>query len=308
MSVSKPRRPIRHGWFTAALIAVACIGFGAPPASAEPVAGCVPAAASTVLSPGVPLLDWSENVAYDAAGNLWVSRIYRNEVQRYDGSGRLTATVPVEFPGAVRLGPDGLLYVVYGASPTSAIRPGGVVRFDPAAATPRPEVFVSGFTFPNGAAFDTDGVLYVASTATGVIKVRRDGTVDAEWTARAPGAGANGIEVRDGIVYLTSNAGPLGRVMSFPVDAPERRTVLADLSSSLPGVPDFADDLLVDPDGIVYVATLSGKLVRIDPRGGAACTVLSTEPMTSVVAVPGKPGELLAGTERGGVLHIRLVP
>ncbi|MCP2274885.1 hypothetical protein SAMN04244553_2244 [Nocardia amikacinitolerans] len=286
-------------------VALACAGAAAPHATAEPAPACAPATSATALPAAVPVLDWSENLAYDGQGNLWVSRLYRNEVQRYDDAGRLTATVPVEFPGAVRLGPDGLMYAVYGDAPTSVVRPGGVVRFDPAADAPRPEIFASGFTMPNGAAFDADGTLYVAS-ATGVIRIGRDGVVDTGWTERAR-LNANGIAVHDGTVYLTSNGGPLGRVLRFPVTEPDRRTVLTDLTSALPGVPDFADDLLVDDAGAVYVTALSGQLVRIDPNG-QPCRILSAEPMTSLVAVPGRPGELLAGTERGAVLRIQLAP
>ncbi|MFD0363870.1 SMP-30/gluconolactonase/LRE family protein [Nocardia sp. GCM10030253] len=298
-------RRIHHCWPIAALVAIACGGVGTPSAvAAEPIAACAPALAATAVPAGVPILDWSENVGYDAQGNLWVSRLYRNEVQRYDSSGALTARVPVEYPGAVRLGPDGLLYVVYGDSPTSVLRPGGVVRFDPAAPDPRPETFVSGFTMPNGAAFDTAGNLYVAG-ASGVTRIRRDGTVDTDWTARAATAVANGIVVRGGSIYLTSNGNPLGRVLRMSIDDPAARSVVADLSSTLPGIPDFADDL-VDRDGILYVTTISGQLVRIDPDTNAACTVLTGQPMTSVVAVPGRPDELLAGTEGGAILRIRL--
>ncbi|MCP2290128.1 SMP-30/gluconolactonase/LRE family protein [Nocardia amikacinitolerans] len=286
-------------------VALACAGAAAPSATAEPGPACASATSATALPAAVPVLDWSENLGYDGQGNLWVSRLYRNEVQRYDDAGRLTATVPVEFPGAVRLGPDGLMYVVYGDAPTSVVRPGGVVRFDPAADAPRPEIFASGFTMPNGAAFDADGTLYVAS-ATGVIRIGRDGVVDTGWSERAR-LNANGIAVHDGTVYLTSNGGPLGRVLRFPVTEPDRRTVLTDLTSALPGVPDFADDLLVDDAGTVYVTALSGQLVRIDPNG-QSCRILSAEPMTSLVALPGRPGELLAGTERGAVLRIQLAP
>ncbi|MEU8898480.1 hypothetical protein [Nocardia sp. NPDC048505] len=291
----------------AAVVVVSCAAALAagPVASADPAAMCAPARATTALPGGTAMLDWSENLGYDARGNLWVSRLYRNEVQRYDNTGRRTATISVAFPGAVRLGPDGMLYVVYGDAPSSAVIPGGVVRFDPDAADPRPEVFVSGFTMPNGAAFDAAGNLYVAATGSGVVKVGRDGVVDQQWTARAAGVGANGIVVHDGTGYLTTNGNPLGRVLSFPLDAPERRTVLADLSTSL-GIPDFADDLHLDRDGVLYVATLSGQLVRIDTVRGGVCSVLSTEPLTAVAPVLGRADELLASTEAGAVLRIRL--
>ncbi|MEU4345109.1 hypothetical protein AB0H00_28290 [Nocardia sp. NPDC023852] len=280
-----------------------------PSATADPaasmIASCAPAASATAVPAGLPLLDWSENVGYDAQGNLWVSRLFRNEVQRYDSAGTLTATVPVEFPGAVRLGPDGLLYVVYGDTPTSVVRPGGVVRFDPSDAVPTPEVFVAGFTMPNGAAFDPSGNLYVA-TMSGVVRVRSDADVDIAWGEPVAGLAANGVAEYDGVLYVTTNGGPLGRIVRVPIAAPADRSTVADLSSPLPGLPDFADDLLVDPDGILYVTTLAGQLVRVDPTSGAACVVLSGQPMTAVVAVPGHPDELLAGTESGALLRIRL--
>ncbi|WP_433525122.1 SMP-30/gluconolactonase/LRE family protein [Nocardia pseudovaccinii] len=289
-----------------AAFALSCAGVDASAAMAEPqpgaVAACAQAQSATAVPAGLPVLDWSENVGYDAQGSLWVSRLYRNEVQRYDSAGRLTATVPVEFPGAIRLGPDGLLYVVFGVSPTSVVRPGGVLRFDPN--DPRPAVFASGFTMPNGAAFDTQGNLYVASSL-GVIRIRPDGGVDADWTARAKYTGANGIVVRDGSIYLSMNGNPLGRIVRFPIDDPDRVAVIADLTVS-PGIPDFADDLVIDDAGVLYVTTLTGQLVRVDPSANTACAVLTGEPMTSVVAVPGRSDELIAGTESGTILRIRL--
>ncbi|MBH0775828.1 SMP-30/gluconolactonase/LRE family protein [Nocardia bovistercoris] len=293
-------------------VLAACVCGALPAANAEPaaradaVAGCVPARVETALPADIPIVDWSENVGFDAAGDLWVSRLYRNEVRRYDRTGASTGAVPVEFPGAVRLGPDGLLYVVYGDAPTSALRPGGILRFDPAAAQPHPEVVVSGLTtMPNGAAFDTDGTLYIA-TNTGVLRTTRDGVIDRDWSARAAIPGANGIAIRDHTVYLTTNAAPLGRVLSFPTAAPDQRTILADIPSRIPGVPDFTDDLIIDDSGTLYVATLSGTLTRIDPTIHTTCTILTTEPLTSVAATPGHPSDLLVGTERGPVLRVIL--
>ncbi|WP_330228750.1 hypothetical protein OHA40_21880 [Nocardia sp. NBC_00508] len=286
--------------------AVALAGAFAPVASAAPsVASCGPAVAATAVPAGLPLLDWAENLGYDAQGNLWVSRLNRNEVQRYDAAGRLTAAVPVEFPGAVRPGPDGLLYVVYGDAPISVVRPGGVIRFDPSAAAPKPEVFVSGFTMPNGAAFDPSGNLYVAGLS-GVVKVGPNGVVDAAWGKPVAGLAANGAAVHDDMLYVTANGGPLGRIVRIPLAAPADRSTVADLSSPLAGLPDFADDLLVDPAGVLYVTTLTGQLVRVDPADGAACAVLDSQPMTAVAAVPGRSDELLASTENGAILRIHL--
>lgn len=297
--------PSTRLWVVAALV-LGCAGVGASPAIAEPEPGAVAACASAQAAPavpaGLPVLDWSENVGYDPGGNLWVSRLYRNEVQRYDSAGRLTASVPVESPGAIRLGPDGMLYVVSGNSPKTMLWPGGVVRFDPD--DPEPAVFASGFTWPNGAAFDAQGDLYVASTL-GVIRIRPDGTVDADWTARAKFTGANGIVVRDNSIYLSMNGNPLGRIVRFPIDDPGSVAVIADVTVA-PGIPDFVDDFVIDDAGVLYVTTLTGQLVRVDPGAHTACAVLTGEPMTSVVAVPGRSDELVAGTESGTILRIRL--
>ncbi|MGQ4616309.1 SMP-30/gluconolactonase/LRE family protein [Nocardia sp. R7R-8] len=289
------------------VLAPAVAGVLAPAAdAAPPVAACDPAVAVTAVPAQVPLLDWAENLGYDAQGNLWVSRLYRNEVQRYDAAGTRTATVPVEFPGAVRLGPDGLLYVVYGDAPVGVGRPGGVLRFDPAAAVPEPEVFVSGFTMPNGAAFDPSGNLYVA-TWSGVVKVRPDAAIDTAWGAQPAGpAAANGVVVHDGMLYVTANGGPLGRIVRIPLDAPASRSTVADLSAQPAGLPDFADDLLADPSGILYVTTLTGRLVRVDPTTGATCAVRNGQPLTAVAATPGRPDQLTASTESGALLRIQL--
>ena len=95
-------------------VALATAGAQAPQCRAVSVEQLLPAP--------TPLLDFAENLGYDAHGNLWVSRVFRNVVQRYDSGGRVTAEVPVESPGAIRSGPDGALYVVYGDSTgTSAV-------------------------------------------------------------------------------------------------------------------------------------------------------------------------------------------
>lgn len=282
-------------------------------APGAPIAGsvsCAPTEARVALPTRAPLLDWSENLTFDeATGSFWVSRAQRNLVEKYDGDARLVAGVPVQGPGAVRRGPDGLMYATFGNSPVSGLSGGsGVVRFDPAAAEPRPEVFVSGLGQANGAAFDADGTLYVADTsANTVVRIRPDGGIDADWTARshaalaALGLGADGIVAADGVLYVTLLESPTARVVALPIDDPARATVAVDLAPTPLSGPLLPDDLTV-ADGLLYIATGSGQLVLADPVTHTSCTLLSGQPLTSVAVAPSPARTLLLGTEGGDIL------
>ncbi|MEU3012573.1 hypothetical protein [Nocardia asteroides] len=301
--MSSFRRCVAHVVVGAAVVTTVSLGTGT--AGAAPTAECGQARQDVAIRSSVPLLDWSENFGLDSEGDLWVSRVMRGEVQRYDRDGKLVATVAVAAPGAVRLGPDGLLYVVTGNSPLAGS--GGIVRFDPTADKPVPVPFATGFPQPNGAAFDADGNLYV-TTRDGVHRLRRDGSEDMEWWSSVNVEGPNGIVVVGDSVYVTANyvtadGAPVGRVLRLSRTNPAVSSTVADLTS-FGTLPDFVDDLVVR-DGVLYVTTLAGHLVRVDPATGAACNVVSTQPLTAVVADPADSSALLAGSEEGTVLRIR---
>lgn len=313
---SRARRLPRYSVWAGLLLAVpAVVGIG-PVSPQAQAASCVAASATVLVPAETPVLDWSENLGYDGAGNLWVSRSWESEVLRYDSSGRVTARVSIAFPAAIRLGPDGLMYVNSGdlaANLKSGLHGGAIVRFDPAAASPVPEVFATGLSLPNGAAFDADGNLYVADSASGVLRIGRDGTVDTEWSARAPknldvlagvdGTMINGLTVAGDALYVTVTASPTGRVLRIPIDDPQHATVALDLLTSAGTIS--PDDLIVGNDGDLYIATSTGALVRADPSGNA-CTIAVTHPLTSLAVVPGTNHELVAGTMTGEVLRIDL--
>ncbi|MFE3757547.1 hypothetical protein ACFXO9_24840 [Nocardia tengchongensis] len=288
-------------------------GRAAADAPETPVAlavSCAPAQVRVALPTRAPLLDWSENIGFDAAGDVWIARSLRSVVEKYDRDGNVVASVAVSSPGAVRLGPDGLMYATFGNSPASGLSGGGgVLRFDPSAATPTPEVFVSGLGQPNGAAFAADGTLYVADTGSNtVVRIRPDGTVDTDWTARArtalaaQGAGADGIVVSDGLLYVTLLESPDARVVAMPIDDPAHTTVAVDLAAAPLSGPLLPDDLAIGRDGLLYIATGTGQLVRADPVTHTSCTLLSSQPLTSVAISPTDDRTLILGTEGGDVL------
>ncbi|MGF6886403.1 virginiamycin B lyase [Nocardia sp. GAS34] len=298
----QPRRRIRRRRIAlscATFLTLAAAGVAGPAIARSQPVSCPRATATTVVAAGIPYVDWAENLGYDAQGNLWVSRLYRNEVQRYDRAGRITATVTVPSPGAIRLGPDRLLYVVYGDNSTNllpGVHDSGVVRFDPTAVAPRPETFVRGLTMANGAAFDAAGNLYVADTGSGVVRVRRDATIDTAWTAQTKVFGVNGLAVDGDSVYTTVYLTGQGRILRIPIAAPSRSYPVAGLG--------LADDLAVGPGGFLYVATTSGHLVRVDPGGHGTCTLLTAGPMAAVAT--DSRGDLMVATGRGDVLRVQL--
>lgn len=292
-------------WISAAAVLPSALA----PVHAE-TPGCPASSVAQLLPARAPLLDFAENLGYDARGNLWVSRVFRNVVQRYDSGGHVTAEVPVDAPGAVRLGPDGALYVVFGDS-SAGLLPGahssGVVRFDPGADHPAPQVYVSGLGMANGAAFDGAGNLYVADTAHGVVKVRPGGSVDADWTARAAASGVNGIVLQGDSLYATLYQSIDGRIVRIPVDAPQAQTTVASVTVGALPLTALPDDLTVGPDGMLYVATTTGRLVRVDPAAGGVCTVADLGvPATSVAKVPTDDRALLVTTGTGTVLRVVL--
>lgn len=300
----------------AALLAVTTMLAG--PAAADSPAttaeSCSPAKVAIGMPTRTPLLDWSENLGFDASGDLWIARSLGNVVERYDHDGRVVASVPVTGPGAVRLGPDGLLYVTYGNSPFAGVtKQGGVVRFDPRAAAPQPEVFVSGLGQANGAAFDRDGNLYVADTSANTVeRIRPDGTVDADWTEHtrtalaANGSGADGIVADGDVLYVTLLESATARVVTMPIADPGQTSVAVDLAPAPLSPPLLPDDLAIGGDGALYIATGSGQLVRADPVAHTSCTLLTIEPLTSVTVHPNDSRTLILGTENGDVPKARI--
>ncbi|WP_051178675.1 SMP-30/gluconolactonase/LRE family protein [Nocardia concava] len=290
----------------------------AGPAAADSPAttaeSCSTAKVAMGLPTRAPLLDWSENLAFGQRGDIWIARSLRNVVERYDHDGRLVASVPVTGPGAVRLGSDGLLYVTYGNSPIAgAAKQGGVVRFDPEAPAPQPEVFVSGLGQANGAAFDRDGNLYVADTSTNTVeRIHADGTVDADWTERARnalaamGSGADGVVADGDVLYVTLLESSTARVVAMPIADPGLTSVAVDLAPAPLSPPLLPDDLAIGADGALYIATGTGQLVRADPIAHTSCTLLSIEPLTSVAVNPDDTRTLILGTENGDVAKTRV--
>jgi sugar lactone lactonase YvrE len=267
-----------------------------------------------VAAPGA---GWTENLGFDGHGGMWVSELWLGRVVRYDASGQPGVSIAVPTPGAVELGPDGLMYANYGDTSTGAVEPGqaGVVRFDATAATPVPRTFVSGLQMANGATFDGAGNLYVSnSVGNDIVKVRPDGTVDPSFAQATAGlSGANGLAVAGSYLYVTLTSDQYSSVVRIPLDDPAAHSTVVRLSMtpSTSPVPKGLDDLAVGPDGKLYVAAANGQLIRVSPRGGAACVVYSGPPLTSARFATDFPPfdartDLFLTSETGEVIHLHL--
>lgn len=283
-------------------------------ASAGATGPCPIVSVRTALPSSGPA-GWAENLAFDGTSSLWVSRLNENAVERYDDRGRRTARVAVNAPGAVRLGPDGLLYIASGDAVVNMLpgapRTGTIVRIDPDRVAPAPRIVARGLGMPNGLTFDSAGRLYVADGNLGVLRIGPTGAVDERWSAHAPknlapsrvanGTGINGIMAVDGDLFVTLTVSGTGRVLRVPIAAPGATSVAADITRPLPGV---LDDLASLDRRTLAVTTPTGQLAFVDLVTGSVCSTTVGQPVTAVAVRPGRGEQLMLSAESGEILAV----
>lgn len=133
------------------------------------------------LTPGIP---GPIDLAFDAAGNLWVAVLAGDRVVRFTPDQLLESGEPtpaVEISGAAIAGPDALAFDADGNLWVAAGGPNDIARYDAsrlgASTTDAPDLSLSAetpppavgeLTAPSGLAFDADGNLWVAYFAANV--------------------------------------------------------------------------------------------------------------------------------------------
>ncbi|GHG53954.1 hypothetical protein GCM10018779_16450 [Streptomyces griseocarneus] len=242
-----------------------------------------PASVKVFREGGIPVLDWRENLEFDGRGTLWVAHIVKGRVEGYAPDGTLRTSFPVSGAGGIRRGPDGMMYVNFGVNPLAT--DGGIMRFDPTAAHPKPEKVVSGISGINGLAIDSEGNFYLSrELSTGIVKIRPDGTKDEEWTRKANVFGANGLEIVGDQLYasvITDTSSPVVRV---PLNDPARHTTVVRLSRSALGIK-LLDDLTFFGGDLVVASFRDGELIRVNPETGRSCVLVKGLRMPSSVRV-----------------------
>ena len=308
-------RPARRLTASAAALALALVTAAVPAAAgASPLGSLAPLTpcdgpaprVATFGEAGTPVLGWRENLAFDGRGRMWVTSLLGDRVEAFDSTGHRVASVPVVAPGGVAVTPAGEVAVVTGASPTSTRST--IVAFDPDAADPIPRLVATVPAGKNGLAVDADGNMYTTGVlAPTVIKVRPDGSIDEEWSARAAIVGSNGIAIRDRTAFVTVTTSVDTAVHEVPLDDPaaSRATAL----TRPPALPRGLDDLAVTDRAIYAVAFTGGEVLRIDRDSGAACVLAGGIPApTSVRVAEGfggfGPTDLFVTSADGSTRHI----
>lgn len=260
-----------------------------PLGSLAPVPACdgpppriTPFGDAATTSTAAPVLGWRENLAFDGRGRMWVSSVLGDRVEAFDASGRRVATVRIASPGGVAVTPAGDVVVVTGALPTAPHS--SIYAFDPDVADPTPRLVATLPAGKNGLAVDAAGNMYTTGTfAPTVTKVRPDGSVDADWSARAAVFGTNGIAIRGdtAVVSVTTSVDTVIHELPLGDPAAGRATVV----TRLPDVPRGLDDLTVTDRAIYTVGWTGGEVLRLDRATGSACVLAAGIPAPTSVRV-----------------------
>ncbi|MCT1711952.1 SMP-30/gluconolactonase/LRE family protein [Dietzia cinnamea] len=282
---------------------------GTPGSVGAPIAPC-PGPAPRVSTFGdapVPVVGWTENLALDADGRLWVSKTFLNRVDAYDPDGRVVASVAVRAPGGIALGPDGRMHVAAGTGYLADRS--DVVTFDPNAERPEARIEARLDARMNGLAVDAAGNRYLTSLETDrLTRVTAAGEVDDDWSRRAQVGVSNGIAIEGHTAYVTQST-TRTVVLEVPLDRPEATT-----TRELTTPPEIArglDDLAVTPQALYVTSWTTGEVFRVDRGTGDACVLVGGIPRaTAVVVADGfgefGPDDLLVTSLHGPIRHVRL--
>ncbi len=254
-----------------------------------------------------PVLGWTENMALDGQGRLWVAKTFLNRVDGYDDDGAVAVSVPVRAPGGIALGVDGLMHVAAGTGYLS--ERSDLVTFDPSVEQPEALLVARLDNRMNGLAVDAAGNRYLTSLEdTGLTRVSADGVVDEEWSRAAALGVSNGIAIEGDTAFVTQSTDRT-LVHTVPLDRPGGWTT-TELTAP-PVTPRGLDDLAVTAEWLYVTSWSSGEVYRIDRASGAACVLVSGIPRaTSVVVADGfgdfGPGDLLVSSLHGPIRHVAL--
>lgn len=306
-----PRRAL------AAALLTTCALVPAGPASA---AGC-PSWEKEQVASGYGVL---ENLGFDGTGGVLLSEGAlaggAGGLRRLAADGtRATVVEPVSSPGGIVVGSGadaGTVFFTSGngfASGILGLKDGAINAVDlvDGAAVGAPRIVATGLTMPNGMVRLPDGDFLVSRDVLGpaavTTRVRTDGSSE-PFAPSVTSTNGMAVDADRGLVYIASTFNLLSTVSVVRLADPSAKPRVI----VIPGLGPLnaADDLVLGPDGYLYVAlNLAGKVVRVDPDSGAVCQVAKGIPFVSSLrfgAGPGwDPGSLYTTSFLGKVTRIK---
>lgn len=236
-------------------------GFGSETVAASvgtfsiPVTSTAPATAT--VSTFQSGLVGAEGMAFDAAGNLYISENFIPEIAKVTPAGAVSAFTT--FTSGV-VGPQ---YLAFDSAGNLYVSDNNTSAIEKVTQAGVGSTFVSGFTAPKGVAFDSAGNLYVADISNGTVyKVTPAGTksVFAQGLSSPEALAFDGA----GNLYVSNvQAGTVTQVSSAGV------VNATPFASGLSG----PIDLSFDGAGNLYVCQASGAIAKVTPAGVASTLV-----------------------------------
>ena len=240
-----------------------------------------------------------ENLAIARDGTIYVSLAFASQIRRIapDGS-QATLTMPTSGGITVGVAIDrhhggDLDVAVRSADPAAA----GIWRVSSSSfANPTRIAALPTSSFPNGITFDSAGSLYVADSSLGVIWRIAPGSSQASVWSESPlleptGAsfmgfplpGANGIKIRDDVVYVSNTA--TQNILTIPIQADGKA---GKVTVRFTGIQ--ADDFAFAANGDLYITENPlSTLIRVTPDGDIATLATKTDGLDNPSAVAFDP-------------------
>lgn len=250
-------------------------GLGLPATAGAAPDPCAPWSVSVVAS-GLGSL---ENVEPDGKDGLLVSASTQDAVLRVRRGGATSVVASgVTSPGGLRVRGNTLVLTTGDGAASGALgtADGTLERVD--LRTGRRSTWATGLTMPNGLALLPDGSALTSRDVaglnpTGITRVTPAGVVQPSWSDQ-PDSNGMAVDPTGRWLYSDETFTMASNVYRTEIARPSNRQLVASLFE--PGVPKGLDDLTLASSGALYLAANgAGQVIRLDPRTGDWCVVVS---------------------------------
>ncbi len=235
-------------------------------------------------------------IAFDAAGQLWVSLEFSGEVVRLDAQGRVSARYDVHLacagcaaplnphPHGLAVGPDGktIWFTGKATGTVGRITPDGQVRTFPLGTVGSVPIYIE--AGPDGNLWVTElvGNAIARVTPTGQVREFPIPTTGSRPIAIVPAPGGDAMWFSEEAGNRVARIAPDGRITEYPLPKTQNNVILAGLAFDARGdlwVQQYVDENNASPAGADHLIRMDRRLLTAPPGD------LSDVPLT-YVAVP----------------------